>query len=656
MNPWTTTYTSSILAKIPVGRSEKGLSDVLLWYPDAVREMSTRSVIEQLQRLGVDFHEEAFISACQSHDSAWDIGKDWVKAAPSGSLTNRDKDFVALAACILWERLSAEKPSVEMLSDWVSDGFMEEDPEDSLEPWKRVWDAVHSHGLFADQTRIEDCKGLFGFYKPHAWVEELDDTLKLVVDEDEELARWSLCFVDEFHRTFPDSEACDWLRYSRILFLWTAGRQEEAEQWAEKLISADPGNVEGYRELVSALTDGREHNGMLPDLERAQHFLELGLRTLKDREEKEELQYLKRTLNGQMLLDVDGFYKEPGQYPREVVDAYGPYLHPYALAKVFEDSLAYSKRVPEEREIWTPSRVRKLTTDAILARLEEIGKISITRDTFIRDSEGRRSAWSVGRDWVEACEESLSASDQDFLSLAACILWERFLPDQTSLEMFHDAVELEYDPDLEDDFSDWDTEPDSGDSENVEELLRVWERVWDDLKHRFHVPGITDVNDLDRHYQMNLELDAWAEKYSHVLQIKALSDEEIAEKALAFHREFSVLYPDSEAGFSLQASIAWCLAITRRLEEAEQTARAFQEAHPDLAVGYVQLFQVYALGYIKNGLPPDQKALTAVLEEGMNNLEDEDECFEFTEDISRLMEFLEDLLGELQEKLEQVKG
>jgi len=120
-------------------------------------------------------------------------------------------------------------------------------------------------------------------------------------------------------------------------------------------------------------------------------------------------------------------------------DPWSLHCQPYVLAKIFEKSevFAQMRRTNPQKAslLWTPGRVAVLDTTAIVEGLTRFG-IDGRPENVRALAAGRTSAWSIARVWyakIEARNVRLSRYDEDFVGLAACELWKRYLPDPPSL-------------------------------------------------------------------------------------------------------------------------------------------------------------------------------------------------------------------------------
>lgn len=84
--------------------------------------LETAEIVSRLERLGIDGHQTAFVALTDGRMSAWSIGKVCIEDLSAPPRTG-DEDFICLAACELWKRYCPDHPSMEMVDDWVTEGY-----------------------------------------------------------------------------------------------------------------------------------------------------------------------------------------------------------------------------------------------------------------------------------------------------------------------------------------------------------------------------------------------------------------------------------------------------------------------------------------------------------------------------------------------------
>jgi hypothetical protein len=88
----------------------------------------------------------------------------------------------------------------------------------------------------------------------------------------------------------------------------------------------------------------------------------------------------------------------------------------------------------------TKSKVRVLSTEIILERLASFGVVT-TVDEFVAQARAEHAANAIAERWRERFMVSPGGVDDDFIELAACVLWERLLPERPSFEMLDERMQ-----------------------------------------------------------------------------------------------------------------------------------------------------------------------------------------------------------------------
>jgi hypothetical protein len=129
---------------------------------------------------------------------------------------------------------------------------------------------------------------------------------------------------------------------------------------------------------------------------------------------------------------------------------------------------------PEQAaRFWTPGRLTGMPTEAIVDRLQSMG-VDGQRTTFVARTATGTSAWALGDAWrSELPPAGVDRFAKDFLGLAACELWKRYLPSRPSTEMLDDWMQEGYGLEAQ---------------RRFEEACDRWQAVWDVLRGRFEPP------------------------------------------------------------------------------------------------------------------------------------------------------------------------
>jgi hypothetical protein len=81
---------------------------------------------------------------------------------------------------------------------------------------------------------------------------------------------------------------------------------------------------------------------------------------------------------------------------------------------------------------WTEDKVRALSTDVILERLAGFGIVT-SAEAFVGQARAEHAASAIADGWREQFSNSARGFDDDFIGIAACVLWERWLPERPEL-------------------------------------------------------------------------------------------------------------------------------------------------------------------------------------------------------------------------------
>ena len=114
------------------------------WTISKVACLETAEIVTRLETLGIDGCQATFVELAGGQTSALSIGNVW-----AGELTTppgtEEGDFIWLAACELWKRYCPENPSMEMIDEWVTEGYdltQARKYVDAAEVWLRAWEHV----------------------------------------------------------------------------------------------------------------------------------------------------------------------------------------------------------------------------------------------------------------------------------------------------------------------------------------------------------------------------------------------------------------------------------------------------------------------------------------------------------------------------------
>ena len=258
------------------------------WTPERIGALDTEAIVSRLRLLHVDVDREAFAeraAACPSAE-AWSLSAPWRRAlAGRGRSADREDDFLGLAACELWKRWCPERPSREMLDDWMQEAYdlsMAGDAEAACERWWPVWEVIRDRL----EPRMRSCEQaesvLCGTQSIFNWVQDLAQELHNVALDAPRFASLGVQLCREVLAQFPEDGGLFELNFRADLgeFLFLDDRAEEGEAVLAALIEDHPDEAIGYARLSSIVAHGVRGSraGGPSDVPRAIALLEQALR------------------------------------------------------------------------------------------------------------------------------------------------------------------------------------------------------------------------------------------------------------------------------------------------------------------------------------------------------------------------------------------
>ena len=245
------------------------------WSIAKVASFETPEIVWRLEQLGIDAHPPAFAGLTAGRSSAWSVGEAWVDGM-STPLDQDEDDFICLAACELWKRYWPERPSMEMVDDWVTEGYdlSEAGKEDeAADVWWRAWAHVRST-LQPHMTTLEAADPVFKVTQFFGnWIGDITMTLGNAALRDRKYADMGVEVLRGVLHQFVDEDLNTDLHFRCALgrLLFQAGRIDEGKATLETIIRDYPDRSCGYACLSDELGLAK------PDYPRAIALLEQAL-------------------------------------------------------------------------------------------------------------------------------------------------------------------------------------------------------------------------------------------------------------------------------------------------------------------------------------------------------------------------------------------
>jgi hypothetical protein len=267
-----------------------------LWTMRRIAELTTEAIGERLRAHGIDPSREAFLELSAETTSAWELGESWCRMS-SEVLDSETERFVKLAACVLWTRYSPDRPSKEMLDDWLEEGFdfMEQKKdEEACDRWWKVWQSMKPR-LSPSMRKADDAEVILleGAYYFEGWFPDFIRALLCAGIGKPSYGEKGVQFCEDMLAQFPGEDLPTRLNLMTDLaeFHDLAGRFQEGRTLLLQLIRDYPDYGIAYARLAHLAQWRAENSGPFEEddpfdyLKEARNLLEEALaRPVKDAE------------------------------------------------------------------------------------------------------------------------------------------------------------------------------------------------------------------------------------------------------------------------------------------------------------------------------------------------------------------------------------
>ncbi|MBC7249773.1 MAG: zinc chelation protein SecC [Anaerolineae bacterium] len=221
------------------------------WSFEKIEPMSTAEIFAHLNRLGIAVSPEDYRMAAQRYDSAERLADEWYAQYALRPQGRYDKDFVWMAAIVLWKRLIPDRVCFEQIDEAMQKGY------DLLERhrttaacdiWWQVWEWLKEK-VTPERNTLEALDEDFrGTQSVFNWSQDFEMELGNAGIDDPEYYWRRIQYCQEFLEIFFD---IDWQMRGNFLraeaeSYWQLGEIETAETKFEALIAANPDWAWGY--------------------------------------------------------------------------------------------------------------------------------------------------------------------------------------------------------------------------------------------------------------------------------------------------------------------------------------------------------------------------------------------------------------------------
>ena len=231
---------------------------------------------------------------------------------------------------------------------------------------------------------------------------------------------------------------------------------------------------------------------------------------------------------------------------------------------------------------WTENKVRVLSTELILERLAGFGIVTSV-DEVVQQARAEHVASAIAEGWRERFPVSPHSVDDDFVDLAARVLWERLLPERRSFEQLDARMQAGYGAFLAND---------------VVRACDEWLEVWEGFKPHFEAE-MTRVRDVDAIFHGTEYFFNWCQEFENELGNAGVHDPRYWHARIQYVNEFLAQFfaeDDQQLlGNFLRAEAEALWSLGER-GQAEERYEALIARLPNFAWGYIGLADCYWLG------------------------------------------------------------
>ncbi|MEB3827404.1 tetratricopeptide repeat protein [Phormidium sp. CCY1219] len=221
------------------------------WSLPEVRNYSTDRIFAKLHEFGVEITPDEFRQSVPAYYSHDDLVDDWEKHYDL-TAEGYDKDFILMAAIVLWQRLTPEVFSGDLMHDAIEQGYdylkIHRD-EKTCDIWLDCWDKFKAQFVPRLNAFSEiDEKLTGGLYLTSAWLLDIETELANAGLTNPEYQRKHLQYCEEFLQLFPDAdeESLGYIKSGRAQAHLERGNTARGEELFRQLVEEHPGFTWGY--------------------------------------------------------------------------------------------------------------------------------------------------------------------------------------------------------------------------------------------------------------------------------------------------------------------------------------------------------------------------------------------------------------------------
>ncbi|WP_049934375.1 tetratricopeptide repeat protein [Haloplanus natans] len=243
------------------------------WELHDVQALSTEEIRDKLAEHGIDTTEESFRDRAAEVDSAMALADQW-ETDHDVDASGYDRDFIWMAAEVLWSRWAPDLPYQEQIYDLVQEGReLREQGNDAeaCQRWLTAWEtiiAVTPDDITTLEAADDHLPNVLSF---EPFLRSVDNDLATLAADDPTYHERRLEFCREVCTRFPDAPAELLLDFRHFIAdsLTELGRLDESRNEFETLIRDYPEDPWAYKKLADSYWQDDADEPTVEELERA---------------------------------------------------------------------------------------------------------------------------------------------------------------------------------------------------------------------------------------------------------------------------------------------------------------------------------------------------------------------------------------------------
>lgn len=226
----------------------------------------------------------------------------------------------------------------------------------------------------------------------------------------------------------------------------------------------------------------------------------------------------------------------------------------------------------KNRVFWRMKDVEALETKEIIQKLRDFG-VPFEEKQFLEDIHRFYSAFDLEREWRSNHDITAKGKDEDFIWMAASVLWKRIAPDVINSEQLNDMMQDGYDLIAK--------------NEEIEGCS-LWLKVWGYLKERFR-PEMRSISEAEQVFNGLQSLYNWCGDLAMDLYNAGLKDDIFFKKRIEYCKEFLELFPESSDMHisGMMRNLAESYFALNIIDKGEDVFKELVKNFPENIWGYI---------------------------------------------------------------------